>query len=50
MFADHRVEILDHFQRDVILLVTEIHERAGVAAMLGNHYFSGTIWVDGLNR
>ena len=46
MFADHRLEILDHFQRDVIFLVAEIHERAGVTSMLGNHNLNRSIGVD----
>src|SRR5260370_11361156 len=50
MFADHCLEILDHFQRHVIFLVTEIHERAGVSAMFGNHNLNGTIGIDGGNR
>ena len=45
MFADHRLEILDHFQPHVVFLVAEIHERAGVGAMLGNHNLNRTIGV-----
>jgi hypothetical protein len=50
MFAHHRFEILDHFQRDVLFLFAEINESARISAMLGNDYLNRTIWVDVLNR
>ena len=46
MFANHRFEIFDHLQRDVIFLVAEIHERARVSAMFGNYDFDRTVWID----
>ena len=49
MFAHHRLEILNHFQRDIVFLVAEIHERAGVSAMPGDHNLNRTIWIDALN-
>ena len=46
MFADHRFEILDHLQRHVVLLVTEIHERARIRAVFRNHDLDWSIWID----
>jgi hypothetical protein len=46
MFADHLLEVLDHFQRDVVFLVSEIHERSGVNAVLGHRDFDRAVWID----
>ena len=46
MFADHLLEILDHLERDVVFLVPEIDECAGVCAVFGNNNFDRTIWID----
>src|SRR5713101_978893 len=46
VFADHRLEIFNHFERDVVLLVAEIHKRAGVRAMRGDDDLNRTIWID----
>ena len=46
MFADHLLEIFDCFQSNIVLRIPEIHERAGVSAVLRNDYFDGAIWID----
>src|SRR6266849_935014 len=50
MFADHRLEIFDRLDRDSVLRVAKIHERTGVSAMLGDHYFHRCIGINRLRR
>jgi hypothetical protein len=46
MFADHRLEIFHHFERDRVFGVAEIHERAGISAMIRKDYLDRAVWID----
>ena len=46
MFSDHLLEIFDHFQRNLVLGIAEVDERAGVNAAVGNFDFDRTVPID----
>ncbi len=50
MFAHHLLEVLDCFQRYIVLFIAKVHESSGVSAMLGNHDLDRAIWIDLRNR
>src|SRR5215467_442299 len=46
MFSHHLFEVLDCFERDIVLSVAKIHKRAGVSSVLWNHYFDWTVRIN----
>src|SRR4030095_17261805 len=46
MFSHPPLEILDRLERHIILSIPEIHERTGVSAVIRNHDFDRTVWID----
>ena len=46
MFSNHRLEILDHLEADVVLFIAEIHEGAGVNAVIREEDFDGSVGID----
>ena len=46
MFSHHLLEILDRFERHVVLRIAKIHERARVSAVIRNHDLDRSVWID----
>ena len=46
MFSHHFLEILDRFERHVVLRIAKIHERARVSAVIRNHDLDRAIRID----
>src|SRR5678815_1602490 len=49
MFSHHLLEILDRFERHVVLRIAKIHERARVNAMIRNHDLDLAVRIDSRN-
>jgi hypothetical protein len=49
MFSYHLLKILDRFERHVVLRIAKIHERARVNAVVRNHDFDRSVWIDSRN-
>jgi hypothetical protein len=49
MFSHHLLEILDRFERHVVLRIAKIHERARVSAVIRNHDLDRAVRIDSRN-
>ena len=46
MFAHQLFEFFNDLERDIVLLVSEIHERTSVGAVLGDQNFDRGVWIN----
>ena len=49
VFSYHLLEILDRFERHVVLRIAKIHERARVSAVIRNHDLDRAVRIDSRN-